>query len=249
MTETLCVIDEEPADGAQLCRGCLDQLDARLREVPGLVDELEVTITRQDRVGVSAGGSKPTEMPLPFNLGASDARVDLRDKLVSWCRDVAERSGDSIPYVQDARNAAAVAAQWLLDHLRAVAHHPAAGDLFEEITEAVWRAVKAVDQKPGRVFAGWCCAALYAAPGRSTVVCRECGTEHDVRASRDEMRAALEDQTGTAAEVSRMLAAIGVSVTPARIRLWAHRDKLSRNADGTYRVGDVVAVAAGREAA
>ncbi|MFI7678548.1 hypothetical protein [Actinophytocola sp. NPDC049390] len=244
MTETLCVIDEEPADGAQLCRGCLDQLAARLREVPGLVDELEVTITRQDKVGVrGGGGSKPVDPPLPFNLSASDARTDLRDKLLSWAGDVAERSGARLWPVYS-RGTAATASVWLLTHLRAVAHHPAAGDLYEEITEAVWRAVKAVDQKPGKVFAGWCCAALYAPPGRSTAVCRECGTEHDVQATRDEMRAALEEHRATAADAARMLEALGVSVTPARIRKWAHRGKVVADGRGTYRLGDLVQAAA-----
>lgn len=244
MTE--CEVCGQPADGALLCGGCVDQLAVRLREVPGLVDELDTTITRQDKLGARGAGGGQSEPPLPFNARASDARTDLRDILGSWCRDVAERSGDSVPYVQDVRNAAVVASSWLLGHLRATAHHPAAADLYEEVTDVIWQAVRAIDRPPDTVFAGRCeCGALlHAYPGRSTVACRACALEHDPLDRRATMIASLIHHEGTAADVSRILALAGVQVPADTIRKWARRGKLQRLPGRLYRVGDVVDVAA-----
>lgn len=245
MTE--CVVDDQPADGAQLCGGCLDQLAMRLREVPGLVDELETTVTRQDRLGARGGGARGSETPLPFNGAASDARTTLRDILGLWCRDVADRSGAALPTAKVAPQVTSAAAEWLLDHLRAVAHHPAAGDLYDEVTDAIWQAVRAIDRPPDTVFAGPCgCGALlYALLGRSTVTCRECAAVHNVADCWDWMRRAPSwlAYEGTSADVSMVLAWAGVQVSGGTIRKWAHRGKLARWGR-RYRVGDVVAVAA-----
>lgn len=240
---TNCVVDDQPADGAQLCSGCVDQLAMRLREVPGLVDELEVTITRQAKLGArGGGGGSSSEPPLPFDVGASNARGHLRDILGGWCRDVAERSGERLPSSVD-RDTLSDASSWLLGHLRAVAHHPAAGDLYDEVTDAIWQAVRTIDRPADTVFAGWCCTALYAPEGRSMASCRECGQAYAVDDARRMLLGQLEGRRATAAEASRILGALGVRITPARIRLWAHRGKVAADAARTYRLGDLVTVA------
>lgn len=244
---TLCAVNDCPheTDGARLCSRCVSQLAVRLREVPGLAEELEVTITKQDKLGArGGGGGRSDEPPLMFNLGASDARGHLREILFLWAGDVAGRSGERIG-VPPGREAWTTAAEWLLGHLRAVSHHPAAEDLYEEVTEAVWAAVKAIDRPPDREFVGWCCTALYVRPGAAMVTCRECETGYVVDVARRRMLDRMSYLVGTATQVSRYLTAAGVNVTPARIRLWAHRGKLGQLPGRRYRLGDVVAVAAG----
>jgi len=235
------------AEAERLCGECWDRLAVRLREVPGLVDELEVTITRQDKVVASSvGSSGHKETPLPFNGTASLARTELRHFLGSWARDAAERSGAALPTTVD-RDVISDAARWLLEHEGAVRHHPAADDLCEEITNAVWGAVRAIDRPPDRVFAGWCCGAvLYARPGATSATCRWCETGHDVRGQRDLLLRQLEDRHETAADAARILGALGVKVNPRALSVWAGRGRLARTEGRrpTYRLGDVVAVVA-----
>jgi hypothetical protein len=228
------------ADDGELCGACWEALAVRLREVPGLVDELETTITRQDKLTANRVGSRGTETPLPFNGAASMAKTHLRYFLGSWARDVAERSGGRLPAWPRER-VATEAAMWLLDHQHAVRHHPAADDLCEELSESVWAAVRAIDRPAERVFAGWCCTALYARPGADTVTCRVCETEQAVDEARRGLLALMPDQKGSSTEVSGWLALAGVRVPSGTIRRWAHEGRIPRHG-GAYRVGDVLGV-------
>lgn len=231
------------AEAERLCGECWDRLAVRLREVPGLVDELEVTITRQDKIAAARVGGKGTETPLPFNAPASLAKAELRHFLGSWARDVADRSGASLPAGVD-RDVLSDAARWLLEHEGAVRHHPAADDLCEEIANAVWGAVRAIDLPEDRVFAGWCCVALYARPNAATVVCRECQTEHEVDEARLAMLGRLLDHRARASDAERVLALAGVRVPASTIRWWFQEGKLPRTAAKRYRIGDLVELAA-----
>lgn len=246
---TECVVDGQPADGAWLCGECVRTLSARLGHVPSLVEELEVTVTRQDKLTANRTGAAGHDKPLAFNERASAARLHLRDILGLWCRDVADHGGLTLP--SDATDVTVAAALWLTQHPGAVRHHPAAAELFEEVSEAVRLAFAAIDRPPDALFAGRCeCGGLlYAWPGREWVPCRACGLEYHAQDRRDWMLVQLANHEGTAAEVSLVLAAVGVRVSRNTITKWASRAKLGRVDGGRYRVGDVVAVAAGREAA
>lgn len=244
---TVCVIDGQPADGAVLCGHCRDRLARCLLGVPGLLDDLEVTVTRQSETGVRGGGkSKPIDPPMPFDVAASDHRDRLRDVLVGWASDIAERTGQPVPYTQSLARSTVIAARYLLDHIRAIQHHPAAEDIHDELRDAVRQATAAVDQPPDRVFRGWCCSsALYAAPNRTLVRCRECWTEYAADDARQALVTRLWDHWATSDKASAALAAAGLRVSGARIRMWHKRGKLSRRDDGTYRLGDVIQVASG----
>ncbi|MCR8998236.1 hypothetical protein, partial [Brevibacillus laterosporus] len=66
-----------------------------LREIPALVDDLAITICRQDRTGkggmrISSGSD---EQPLPVNMAASDASDHLQNELAGWVRHVCETRG------------------------------------------------------------------------------------------------------------------------------------------------------------
>lgn len=70
-------------------------LVALLGEIPALIDDLAITLTRQDCIG--AGGIRVTggsdEQPLPINLAASDAHDLLHSTLASWARHIYESRG------------------------------------------------------------------------------------------------------------------------------------------------------------
>jgi hypothetical protein len=248
------VIDGQPTDGAVLCGACVAKLQARLGHVPALVAELEVTITRQDRTTASKVGGRGSETPSPYNERASDTGAQLRDRLSLWARAVAEHFGASVPHAEP-RNIAVVAAQWLMEHPWTVAGYPAAGDLFEEISDDVRAAFQVIDRPPDAVFAGRCqCGGLlYARPGHQLATCRapDCGLDYGVEEMRTWMLGEIKHREGTATEVSAILRAVGIKISYTTIHRWHARGRLAR-ADGyrpVYRVGDVVAVATGEEAA
>jgi len=254
VTNDECVIDSRPTDGAVLCGGCVAKLVTRLGYVPSLVEELEVTITKQDRVGGrGGGGGQSFEPPSPFNERASDVRTQLRDRLSSWARAVAEHSGGVVPYTPDARGTAVLAARWLAEHPWSVAGYPAAGDLFEEVSDDVRAAFQCIDRPPLATFAGRCdCGGLlYARPGHGLAACRTCGLTYGVQEMREWMLGELEHREGTATEVSAILSAVGIRISYTTIHRWHARGYLGR-VDGyrpIYRVGDVAAVATRKSAA
>lgn len=80
----------EEGSGSFMSREDQRALVGLLREIPGLVEDLAITLTRQDCIGkggmrVATGGD---EQPLPLNMGASTAADELYDELAFWVRRV-----------------------------------------------------------------------------------------------------------------------------------------------------------------
>jgi hypothetical protein len=110
----LCCGDRPALDGSTACRECWRGLERDLAQMPALIEQLDVTITRQDRVTIGSGsGQRGTpddgadaDVVLPatlrwmradqaigtheqgdaFNVGASRARDQLHSTLVGWIR-------------------------------------------------------------------------------------------------------------------------------------------------------------------
>ena len=73
--EALCQGCYRPTgDGALACRSCEAALVQLLTEAPVLLAELDVTITRQDRIGGAGGGKAQA---VAFDVKASAARDAL----------------------------------------------------------------------------------------------------------------------------------------------------------------------------
>lgn len=53
------------ADLAHVCTSCAHGLEADLGDVSSLMAEIEVTVTRQSRMGSGGGGGRSTEVRLP----------------------------------------------------------------------------------------------------------------------------------------------------------------------------------------
>ena len=224
-----CSIDGRPSNDATICPGCLDQLKAVLRTVPALVDELEVTLSRQARVG-TRNGRRGSETPLPFHLRASVDLETLRDGLRLWAGAVAERRG----VVLDSPATATGYAAWLVRWSGEVAQHPDAAELHGDVLSMAEAARRTVDLPPTLHFVGPCdeCGAdLYCGAGASTVTCRTegCGQAYDVAARRAWLLEAAVDQLRTAAELSRELPWIGgVVIDRKLINQWAVRDRITK---------------------
>ncbi|MCW2300718.1 hypothetical protein [Rhodococcus erythropolis] len=129
-----------------VCREDRQMLDKLLGEIPGLIDDLAITICRQDRTG--KGGMKISsgsdEQPMPFNVGASDAGDHLRNELNTWARLVCEER--FISY--DGSDSVAGVSVWLRKNLASLAMTQGAEDALPGIESAMKRCRRAMDIPP-----------------------------------------------------------------------------------------------------
>ncbi|WP_052077525.1 hypothetical protein [Rhodococcoides fascians] len=157
-------------------RATLREIGELLSEIPGLLEELEVSLLRQDRIGkVRAGNkrTKPSEFPIPFSISASEAAEELHNVLVTWVRMICEQRG--IEYwpsgythlsafigplqEQDRRiphgyvvDADVVLVRWLTDHLMSLGMtegaHEALGEIGDAVTAVRWIICPPIRQRP-----------------------------------------------------------------------------------------------------
>lgn len=221
-----CPVDGREVQDTVLCRGCVDSLKAELRAVPWLVEQLDLTLTRQARVG-SRNGPRSTERPLPFHPRASVDLETLRDGLSMWAAAVAERRQVAV----DAVGAVALAG-WLLRWAGEVAQHPDAGELHGDVLAMTEAARRTIDLPAERKYVGPCddCGEdLYCGVLAKVVTCRTEGCEFTspVEERRTWLLEAAVDQLRTAAELSRELPWIGgVTIDRKLINSWSSRGRI-----------------------
>lgn len=244
---------DRPTHDGWLCHTCVNTLRRDLDAVPTILEDLQVTISRQDRIG-DPDGRGGTEQPLPLRLGPMEARRDLADTLRAWADHVASRRGTTLDSHQPRH-----LAEWLSMHLGDVRDDPRAGDIADELGYAVIVARRAVDKPLRHVYVGPCdrCGTdLYAHPKAAVVDCPntpDCDTAYRVAERRDWLLDRVRDQLCTATDISRALPALlGLQLTSATIRGWARHRGLVRHPpiptserphDPVYRVGDVIDMA------
>ncbi len=235
--------------GVRICFGCERRLAGWLRAIPDLLEDLEITITRQDHIGSSRVGGKSSETPLMFNERASKAKTDLIFALRYWSAQMGRTWRRLTPEEY---------AHFLVTHMHAVRIYEDAGELYREVDRAVRKARQAIDRPAERVFAGpcntevqgfggtaFCSADLYARPGKSVVVCRECGTEHDVPTRREWMLSEVRNYDADAALMSSILAGLGFKIDASTIRRYGAEGLLSvmgvgPNGAARYNIGQVL---------
>lgn len=81
-----------PIRDGGICATCAAGLRRALLDVPGLVDDLLVTLAKQDRLA-TGGGRGGGESPLPVRLDIPDAIWALGNTVTTWTREVAETHG------------------------------------------------------------------------------------------------------------------------------------------------------------
>lgn len=227
-----CSACARPAPDAVICPSCTGQAAAYLRQVPWLVEQLTVTLTRQARMG-ERNGPRGRESPVVFHEAASEDLEIIRELMGRWSRAVSEHRGVSVDAGPDPTGLS----RWLLRWNGAAAQHPDAADYLTELHNAVRGSQRAIDRAPELRYVGPCedCAQdLYVLAERppATVVCPTAGCEGAY--PMEERRAWLLEQTYdrllTANEMSRAIAALvpGQHLTPNLISQWAKRDKITK---------------------
>lgn len=257
-----CQACARPVSDARLCRGCIDQLNGELRQVPWLVEQLTITLTRQARVG-TRNGRRGTETPLVFHLAASVDLETMRDGLHMWAQAVATQRGVTV----DATHTPDAYAAWLLRWSGEVAQHAAADELLGDVLSMTKAARRTIDLAPELRYVGPCdghraiiddtigCGKdLYASLNAFTVTCHTdgCTAEYNIETRRIWLLEQAIDQLRTTTQLSRELPWIaGITINAKLIGMWAARGKLTaylphaRDARkaSRYRVGEVIEVA------
>jgi hypothetical protein len=216
------------APGAVICGGCHAALRYRLRDVPGLLAELDVTATGLRSTWREPGPKGGSGEPSRFDQAAHDAAVGLRTVLHGWVRVWHEET----PVVPERRPAvdlllSTAAGQAALLASQQLGHRPWVAELAIELNSAVKAARRAVDTPQPMAFVCACtCGSEVLSPLDATIAtCRDCGERWDVVISRAMLlEIATRDIAAPAAVIARTL---GPSlVTAAMIRGWRHRGVL-----------------------
>lgn len=264
--------------------GCLGELLRQLGDCASLAEELTVTVMRQDRVTGEGAGfvTGDAEKPLPLNATAMEAGYALRTLLASWTCDIWESNQGRVPHcsacgVEQALHAegphprertwyyavplirvpnkVTELSRWLMRHANWMALHPAADDMFRELTDAIHTARRAVDiPSDRRQFLGVCgfelegvaCPQeLYALPGQFEVTCKVCGSCWSAEERVSFLLGIAEDRDVSLAAASMLLTRLGFVVGEGDLRKIVLKAKveprsMDRHRKRAYRLGDLL---------
>jgi hypothetical protein len=231
MTENLCRCGKPTRDAAYVCEPCGDDLARALGDVAWLVDELEISVTRQKGVdyrqaGGGSGPKKPSERPSPVQWGAAEARAELRSILVLWTRLCAEENvRNSSPYPGLPDDDLAAISRWLMWRVDGLTLHEAGADAVDEITSAVAHCHRVIDRPADQEFAGPCeCGRdLYRKPKAPEVKCRQCEKVYKVDELAEWMRAQMVGKLVTIREGSLLLGKLGLSTPIRTLQHWGEQ--------------------------
>jgi hypothetical protein len=254
------ICDRPQGDDATFCAADAHRLDAALADVcayRGLAYDLDDTLARQTHLHLTPEEAAEEKRapgvlvanPLPYNPRASKAGGNLKAVLVSWTRLVVEEAGDDWP--ADSLTAVASLIRKRVGWLR---HHPAGADAYEEITDAVRAARRAVDRRADMLYAGPCdCGEdLYARLGAEYVQCHDTAHERpavwNVADRREWLLDSAQEVLLTTTEICQALALYALNTTPEALRGYKARGRLTERGTrvengrtaAVFRLGDVL---------
>lgn len=245
-----------------LCTDCIDQLQEHLTEIAWLIGELEITLTGQD-VLTTGGVGQSSEDPSPIRFDSEGNPNTIGDQtrnaVTTWVRDLCETRRitfepvrvvplDFIGPLPDERwrrlpqryqPTAADAAEWLAEHVHAIAADPGAARCFKEMADLRAGALRMIN-RPDRHFAGPCptikaysrtgkaieCGKfLYGATDERSITCPSCKQPVDVQ--RNRQRAWREGDRLTERILLKRLKDIEEPVSERQLYRWLRQRKLS----------------------
>jgi len=152
-----------------LCQLCTKELGALLMELPWLLDELEITVIRQDKLSTGVIG-RSSDNPSPINVGAMELARNLRGQLGTIIRDLCEVRGVQPPAKAWSNS---VMAEWIGTHLASVVCSDTAGQIYREMRTGT-DAVLAVINRVSRMYCGPCTSVVGHNPQGEDI---ECGVD------------------------------------------------------------------------
>ncbi|TKV61857.1 hypothetical protein FDO65_10040 [Nakamurella flava] len=180
----------------------------------------------------SRGGGRSSSVPLPLDLGAGAARIELRDALAKSVRTLNLGPTGTVlgPWPQDTITAMGA---WLLERIDFVRGHARADEIKWDVCGAVAQARRVINApSSSQQLAGRCevCGGdIYAAPTSDIGACRQCErVVTGVAVRRGAMLTAAEDKLVTKRQALAILPSMyGVEVSDTRFRKWVSRGRLA----------------------
>mgnify|MGYP000920710003 FL=1 len=206
------------------------------------------------RRGKAAAASTGYSSRPPARLDIIHAAATHETTITRW----AERAASAADLPRPARH------DWdaIAAALHAAASRPgdaALADLIPDVLTAARALTALADLPPAHRFYGRCLteddagtvcdAPIYAPPDAAWARCPACRTLWELAPLLTAHLQAAADWAVTTAEGARLLTAAGHPTKPETIRLWKHRGRIAADADGRYRVGDLLAAASRRPSA
>lgn len=246
-----------PTNAGYLCKDCTAVLRDNLQKALWLWDELDVTRTRQARIGKDRVGGRSSDTPLPFHEGASRAADMLHNTVHLWAR-VLDHVSDT--HIEPSRVKPTV--EWMIRNVHTVARLENAGQVYRAFAGVVDHCLVTIDHPIDKLFAGRCTldkddeegcdADLYALPEDHEVVCWLCETPHDLQQRRNLMLALALNWVDSAAKLEKFFLIVGHKIPAGTIRYWASDDKLESYSEpgeqAVYMVRDVLKLKYGVDA-
>lgn len=164
-----------PATDGSLCTEHAKALDHTIAKTPGLLDELDVTITKTDAQGLQGAGNNTN--PLPYNARASNARQRLTRALQETAYVALGRT------LKGATRATPKAiAQLALINKKRLHASPLVHELADRLNKATIEATAAIDRAEEWITYGQCsCNNELGAPrSRDVAICTQCGARWNV---------------------------------------------------------------------
>lgn len=252
-------------DAGTVCRVCTAQAHDTLTAVGPLLDELERTAHRLDRVTTTGGSYRPAPaddddtagVRLPWNGHAAACETTLRKA----CADAARLlDPHGWPWSPARRRQPWT---WLADHLDDLRLTEWAPDALDAIDAASRRGWEAIDRPEQRYYAGPCGASthrsddgtettctvvLWAALDAPQITCPRCRTPWDVTARRNWLVRSARDLLAPVADIASVVTLMTrTRLTASTIRTWRHRHPARLPVLGVddrgrqlHRVGDVL---------
>lgn len=266
-----CSCGKPTRDEAYVCDDCLGELAKDLGNVPWLVEQLDITLTKARGIDYAADTTHTTTRPtenktidddgdpaadratiLLYHQGASEALSKLRRTLATWVRFCDE---ESIRHQSPNPNPPAESLQamsgWLLWRIDGLGLSDMGADAVTEIASATARCWAVIDRPAERQYAGPCeCGKdLYSKPGAKLTKCKACDREYDVEAMREWMRAGVRGRLVTAREGTTLLGRFDLPTAQKTIDSWHERKRIldhGCNAEGRflYLIDDLLTLAA-----
>lgn len=232
-----CPVCECEQAESLLCHNDTSRLERELGDVAAIVGELDITLSKQARIGV-AGAPGLARERTPINVGAMMAADNLGNVLTTWARDL---SGDRWSAASYPGEGTRWAAWSLLRHIPEIRRHPVVTDLVDEITDAIKQARQIIDRPADKQYLGQCLVPtpdeegrdvtcledVYASPTASHARCKVCGMTHDVSERRKALLDKAEDRLFTVVEAAQIIGSYGeLRITESTIRNYISGGKI-----------------------
>lgn len=241
-----CQVCGQLAGEMFVCPRCVERLECDCANVPALVEQLNITITRLDHVyAPAAPADAEADETMPYNIAASQALDALRWALAT----TALHAGASQAQWDD--DDPEIIAAWIATNTATIASSDRGGPGVTSIREATSLALKAIDTLPERILAGPCpdCGTrLMAFKDATKVWCDVCQQRHQVAGLKAAMLDKLGRERGSTTAIANMLRAAGLYIPRPTVESWAARGKLTRDGEtamgsAAYLVADALPLA------